>query len=313
MNIPTVAITSYQRPEFLVKRVAEIMQWRVDSRIIVSVDGLRKRADSKEESRRDLVISEARQLQLKNENITIYEWTENTGLNHHASRLFNTLAQSFDEVIIVEDDVSLGISAFEFLNENCRSSQAFAASAYLSHSHKNLDQGLYRETLFPQQWGVALRKEILEDYCRLIKDRKLNRRVLRENLHLSLEGILTFFQIERLTQWWYNHFYFCLIHGSWPDALIQYCVIASGKQYRVPARSLAFDINSIGDQRSLNPRTTNEGNLHCLERDLIVRSGVYSCKSCEIRNCNIENASLRNIIGGTRHRLKLSNAHPASL
>ena len=221
MATPTIVITGYQRSDFIADRVAEILFWRQDCKIIIAIDGLRRDANSKEAFRRDSVLSKAHDLRCRFENVNIYEWKQNLGLNQHASRLFSRLAKEFSEVIIVEDDVSLAPDGFEFLYTNCGSHQAVAASAYLSHSHSGLDSKLYRETFFPQQWGVALRFEILEEYCRLIKDKKLNKRLLREHFHSSLREHFSYVKIELLVYWWYNHFYFCLEHVSWPDALIQ--------------------------------------------------------------------------------------------
>ena len=252
------------------------------------------------------MLSKAHDLRCRFENVNIYEWKQNLGLNQHASRLFSRLAKEFSEVIIVEDDVSLAPDGFEFLYTNCGSHQAVAASAYLSHSHSGLDSKLYRETFFPQQWGVALRFEILEEYCRLIKDKKLNKRLLREHFHSSLREHFSYVKIELLVYWWYNHFYFCLEHGSWPDALIQYCVIISGKNYRVPVSSLASDMASIGDRRSMNLRTSNATKLHCSKEGLSIKGKTYICGLCETRNSKIEEISIREIIGGSRHRRKLS-------
>jgi hypothetical protein len=296
-----VVVSAYQRPEKLQARYAEIATWGKFSKIIFSIDGLRENSDIDEKFRRERVVEVAEKIATEDNSVEVLVWNVNTGVNNHLARLFSSISQT-ERIIFIEDDVGVDHTALDFLHTNISKNDSLAVAAHSFRNHVNLNPTNPILTLFPAQWGIALTLPVMESYLRVIKSKKIERRFISKVFKSIFHDYLSSFQIQSLTQWWFNHFFFCEKHGNWADALIQYSVYANGGTYTVPGSSLIFDDNSINDIRSMNPRQSASMNHYCSDAVFFHENNQNICLSCELHNSRIHEAKLRNLIGATKHR-----------
>jgi hypothetical protein len=206
------------------------------------------------------------------------------------------------KMIIIEDDIGVTNQSLDFLANNCDFEGSKGAAAHVSHAHSGIDALAARKTLFPNQWGQALAPEATEIYISVMSGTKINRSSVSKVFKKLYADSFTVVQLERLIQWWFNHFYFCIKHGNWADAVVQYSVIAAGGHYRVPAQSLVKDDSSIYDIRALTPRVPITEKIECQNKTVTIQNGDYECFQCETRNSHLDEARWRNLIGATKHR-----------
>lgn len=301
----SVVIPAYQRSEKLLARIEEISVWPRLSQLVISVDGLRKSADALEQRRREEVIYRAESAGKRQNNLEILVWDENYGVNFHNLRFMKRLFPQTQKLIIIEDDVGVTNQSLDFLANNCDFEGSKGAAAHVSHTHSGIDALTARNTLFPIQWGQALAPEATEIYIAVMGGRKINRKAISTAFKKLYADSFTVLQLERLIQWWFNHFYFCMKHGNWADAVVQYSVIAAGGYFRVPAQSLVVDDSSLYDMRALTPRVPITKKIECENKAVKSESGDYECFQCETRNSHFGEAKWRNLIGATKHRRAL--------
>ena len=309
----TVVIPAYQRMDMLSKRIKEIAPWSNLARIIISIDGLRKTADFQETARRDEVIEFSEIAASENSQIVFKVWPENLGINSHVYRIFETFGSDVPELIVIEEDVSIGMPGLQFLANGISEKEVMATSAYVARNHYSMEKEIFRRSLFPSQWGIAIKKQIMMDYLNVINTRKIDRSLIRDAFYRDFKNALSVLELERLTQWWYNHFFFCILHGNWADAIIQYCVLASGSHYRIPAQSLVTDMSPPGDKRALTPRDTTANVLSCLEGKRIPGTYEFECLKCELSNSHLPEADFRTLLGASKHHFKLKVLRRSSL
>ena len=300
LGLPVV-ISSYQRPEKLLARYKEVTSWSRFDHMTITIDGLRKQANRNEFLNHKEVIAVAEDLALKDNRVDVLVWDVNTGVNDHAARLFARM-HNVEGIILVEDDVGVNDTALDFLNDNLYQDGILATTAHVGKNHLKLEAHCPRASVFPHQWGLALNSIVMETYLEVIKSKKFERSVINRLFNQSLGSHLSKAQIQRLVQWWFNHFFFCERQKNWADAIIQYSVYANSGQYMVPARSLIFDDNSLNDPRSMHPRIDVALLPTCEEAELFGDDNLHSCISCEISSSRLEGVSVRNLIGATKHR-----------
>lgn len=296
-----IVIPAYQRPEKLLSRYSEVKEWTRFSSLNISIDGLRPKSDDDELMRRAEVIEVAEEIASTDNRVNVWVWSENPGVNDHIARIFSKMKSS-DGLIVIEDDVGVSEVAMNFLQDNVNLSGSLASTAHVANCHVNLNASSSRASVFPNQWGLAVAKPVMETYLDIIKGKKIERSSVSKLFHRTFGDYLSRLQIQRLVQWWFNHFFFCKQHGNWADALIQYSVYANDGFYRVPARSLIIDDNALHDSRSMHPRESYEPVISCEKAQIAPQTNFYTCVSCEIRNSRLEEASIRNLIGATKHR-----------
>jgi hypothetical protein len=299
-----VVISAYQRPEKLQARYREVKAWTRLDKLIITIDGLRAKSGENEFLNRKRVIEVAEEIALNDNRVDVLVWNENSGVNNHAARLF-TRTKHFESMILVEDDVGVNEVALNFLYNNVQSEGSLASTAHVSRNHPKLSATSSRSSLFPNQWGLALTRPVMETYLDVIESKHFYRHDISRAFYRALGNDLNRLQIQRLVQWWFNHFFFCERHGNWADALIQYSVYVNRGFYRVPAQSLIVDDNSLNDPRSMNPRERYEPVITCEHARKIETTDFYTCYSCEISNSRLNEASARNLIGATRYRKSL--------
>jgi hypothetical protein len=296
-----IVISAYQRPEKLVSRYNEVKDWTNFGSLTISIDGLRPKSNVEELLNRGKVIEVAEDIALHDNRVDVLVWNENSGVNDHAARLFAKMKNSAS-IILIEDDVGVNKAALNFLHDNVLRDGSLASTAHVSRNHLELSATDSRISVFPNQWGLAISTPVMETYLDVIKTKKFNRQSIRKAFYRAFENHMTWFQIERLVQWWFNHFFFCERHGNWADALIQYSVYVNDGFYRVPAQSLIVDDNALNDLRSMHPRESFQSVMSC-EFGKRQQSGhSYTCDSCEVENSRLYQASIRNLIGATKHR-----------
>jgi len=296
-----VIIPAYQRPEKLIKRYEEIIGWSNLSKLYISVDGPRSGAGPEEVLRNRTVLSTAEEIGSRDNRIELLVWDSNSGVNDHTAKLFNATLNS-KGIIIIEDDVGITHQTLNFLADNYRRDGSMAAAAHVKRSHLNISPVFTRTTVFPNQWGLALTSEVMSCFIDIHKSRKFERRVIQRVFHKALKEHLSIRKIEMLTQFWFNHFYFCAQNMNWADAIIQYSVYASQGFYRVPASSLIIDDNEMFDQRSMNPRTDPNQFVNCDMGETASSIKDYSCLTCELDSSCINEAKVKNLIASTKHR-----------
>lgn len=299
-----VVISAYQRPEKLLARYEDVKVWSRFSKLIITIDGLREKSQKDEFLNHEKVIEIAEDIAAKDGRVDILVWNENTGVNNHAARLFDK-TKRFESIILVEDDVGVNEISLNFLQDNVHLEGSLASTAHVARNHPELNATSSRASIFPNQWGLAITRPIMETYLDVIDTRKFQRRSVSMALHRALSDHLSRFQIQRLVQWWFNHFFFCERHGNWADALIQYSVYLNGGFYRVPASSLIVDDNVLHDPRSMHPRRSYESIISCTHATQLTKTNFHICVSCEIGNSRLNEASIRNLIGATKHRKSL--------
>jgi len=298
----TVVIPAYQRADKLDSRVKEILDWSNLKQLVISVDGLRLSATKSEAAQHLKTKTRSLELQRQNSQIVAIIWNENHGINQHVGRIFKFFSHE-PGLIMIEEDVSVTHRTLDFLNTSYDKSGASAASAHVPRHHPGLDTQFFRKSFFPSQWGIAISNEIINRYLESLALGNFDKRLIRNAFKHSLGDFLSRYQLEKLTQWWFNHFFFCRTHGNWADALIQYSVYANDSHYNVPNESLIVDDAGIGDSRSLNPRITLLQSDFCNNEISTTPDGSYGCVRCEIIDCRIEDIRLEKLVRSTRYRL----------
>lgn len=296
-----VVIPAYQRSEKLYARVEEILRWNRLKHIILSIDPPRKSSNADELLRCRLVSKTARQLASKDSRIQLLEWRDNQGINIHYARIFEEFKDE-PSIMIVEEDVSVNAMALDFLADNSRRDGSLAASAFVASRHSSLKPNASFQTLFPIQWGISVTGEVMEHYIHILKTGSFSKKLIKKVFKSQLGDALSVWELEKLTQWWFNHFFFCRKHGDWADALIQYSVYANLGFYRAPASPLVQDDVADFDPQSLTPRTTFNYQVECKAFNHQVLSDQFHCIGCQIQHSHLEEIGALKLLASTRYR-----------
>jgi hypothetical protein len=296
-----VVIPTYQRSEKLEARVEEILRWNRLKHLVLSIDPARKSSNADELHRTQLVSKTARKLASKDSRIQLLEWRDNQGINVHYARMFEEFKDE-SSIIIVEEDVSVNAMALDFLADNSRKDGSLAASAFVASRHSSLKPNASFQTLFPMQWGISVSAEVMEHYIFILKTGSFSKKLIKKVFKSQLGDVLSVWELEKLTQWWFNHFFFCRNHGNWADALIQYSVYANLGFYRAPASPLAQDDVTDFDPLSLTPRTAMNHQVECKAFDYHVLGDQFYCVSCQIQHSHLHEIGAFKLLASTRYR-----------
>jgi hypothetical protein len=300
-NSLPVVIPAYQRPEKVIKRYAEIIEWSRLEKLYISVDAPRSIASETETLRNELVLKVSEDLAEKDTRVELLVWNKNFGVNNLLANVIEATKQ-YCGLIVIEDDLAVTHQTLDFLADNYEKAGSKAATGHVRYSHLNLSPAISRISTFPLQWGLAFNSDVMSHYLEVQKNAKFERKIIQKVFYRNFKEYLSNLQIERLTQWWFNHFYFCYKHGNWADAILQYSVYASGGFYRAPSRSLIEDDADLFDERSMNLRTKPHHTESCDRGVIQGSSGDYFCLKCELESSHLHEANLRNLIGATKHR-----------
>jgi hypothetical protein len=282
-----VVIPTYQRSEKLEARVGEILHWNRLKSIVLSIDPVRKSSNADELRRTRLVSEKARKLASKDDRI-------------HA-RIFEEFKYE-SSIIILEEDVSVDVMALDFLMDNSRKGGSLAASAFAAKKHSPLTPNTSFQTLFPLQWGISVTAEVMEHYLFVLKTGSFSKKLIKKVFKSQLGDVLSHWELEKLTQWWFNHFFFCRKHGDWADALIQYSVYANLSFYRAPASPLVQDDVADFDTLSLTPRTAINNQVECKAFNYQGLGDQFHCVSCQIQHSHLHEISALKLLASTRYR-----------
>lgn len=301
-----MVIPAYQRHELLQDRIKEIVSWPGLDRLVISVDGLRPRANFEEEKRRlaliDLSLFEASNCS----KIEVIIHGDNQGVNVHTQRIFQKALSLSNSVIVIEEDVGVSEATLDFLRESLEVSGFTASAGHSLYSHPSRLGATARSTLFPIQWAYAVNREVMEKYLEVIHTKAIEFRLLHKVFKSHLKEVLSDFEILKLALGWFNHFFFCLQNPNYADALIQYSVLACQGSYRVPLTSLVIDCSPINDLRSMTIRKKHLTEAECSSQELELNSD-YSilCSTCERRDSRLHEMNYRTLLGGAKHHLYL--------
>jgi hypothetical protein len=252
--------------------------------------------------RREEVISVAKLISQSNPKIDIAIWSDNHGVNIHLKRIFERFADIDESIILIEDDVSVDATALNYLSDNLTGLGTKAVVAHSSHSHSNTQLVYSRKTLFPRQWGLAITPEIMTTYIETLERKIIRRRLIKSSIEALYGDLLTRITLEKLTQWWFNHFYFCLKHGNWADAIVQYSVMAERGYYLVPSRSLVIDDSDFLDDRALTPRIPSDKQPVCDGFVSFSDLNQFQCSKCRLLDSHLGETNFRNLLAATKFR-----------
>jgi hypothetical protein len=306
-NSLPVVIPAYQRPEKVIKRYAEIIEWSRLEKLYISVDAPRLKASETETLGNKSVLQVSQDLAEKDSRVELLVWNKNFGVNNLLANVIEATKQ-YCGLIVIEDDLAVTHQTLDFLADNYEKAGSKAATGHVRYSHLNLSPRISRISTFPLQWGVAFNSDVMSRYIDVHKNAKFERKIIQKVFYKHFKEYLSSLELEKLTQWWFNHFYFCYKHGNWADAILQYSVYASDGFYRAPATSLIQDDADFLDERSMNPRTKPHQIDYCDRGVIQGSSGDYFCLKCELESSHLHEAKLRNLIGATKHR-RLTKTH----
>ena len=268
---------SYRRPELTHEAIERILEWPSLSRLLVSIDGVRKNASASEIDWRLETIRIVESFAERDSRVSPCVWSSNDGLTEHAIRIMSKSFESEPGLIALEEDNLVGNLGLDFLSRSIHNRNGPCIStAFTSRSHLS-DSFNARFTFFPEQWTTSLTYPVFERFLKTWKDKVVNRSVIRDALG-PLFGSKRFF-LEIVTEKWFRMFKQSVLDPSYGDALMAYSAISLSIPYRVPLNSLVVDIGHK-DNRGLHPRLqTLDLAPHRFEK-VRVRDFQF-CLSCE--------------------------------
>jgi hypothetical protein len=279
MNVEliTVILYSYRRPEMTKKAIQDITEWPRLGRLYVSIDGERSNCSDEERFWRKQVIDVAEVAAEKNSKIHPVIWNDNLGLTDHSLRIMRKALGQARSFIAVEEDNSIQNPGLDFLADGlATSSGPFISTAYTSSPHHSSNIS-YRSTFFPEQWTTALNSEVFEAFEKVWRDKVIKRDVVMANFSSVFRTNPLYARI--VAEKWLRIFSKSAVVPSHGDALMTYAALSLNTPYSVPMNSFVADLGS-SDQRGMNPR----GSVKILPQHspIILKIGDQNfCKTCE--------------------------------
>jgi hypothetical protein len=276
-----IVIFCYQRSDLLKRRIEELTRSGSGEKILISIDGLRVGASFLEAERRMAVIRVAEQGAKSNVNISVKVWQKNFGATDHARRIFEWQFNENVGLICLEEDTSVNFEGLDFLTCSL-DDVTLAATAFSWTKHDSSWQSSFRNTLFPAQWGFSIGEPVGEMFSKLLRDRKVNFRVIDNHLKNTYSAHLNSSELKRLSLYWTNHFTRCLRSENFGDAVIQAAVWTLGSYFKAPRVPFTIDDAPLNDPRSLTPRSSQTQIVNCTGTETKLAQGPW-CLDCEIK------------------------------
>lgn len=125
-NSLPVVIPAYQRPEKVIKRYAEIIEWSRLEKLYISVDAPRSIASETETLRNELVLKVSEDLAEKDTRVELLVWNKNFGVNNLLANVIEATKQ-YCGLIVIEDDLAVTHQTLDFLADNYEKAGSKAA------------------------------------------------------------------------------------------------------------------------------------------------------------------------------------------
>ncbi len=244
-----VLLVGFNRPDFLMDRLKEILSWD-PPHIYISIDGPKR--DGDQESSK--IISQYLNKFKTNENMTIWIHKKNQGISYNATEAIGRVFIKEKNIIVVEDDIKMSKNIYKGISNILLDSQikkigivgGFGAIPSPSNMVFKKFPNRWRTTRYCSLWGWGVRKEIWDlyevDLSRVDLDKSLSSSRIWNKLSKKQQKIWMsrFHRVQK-----YPHF-------TWDTQLQFMCFKYEFKNILPLYRSL--DNLGFGDEKSTNTK-----------------------------------------------------------
>jgi hypothetical protein len=297
---PIILVPAYRRPELLNKVITHLTSKKIRNNIMISVDGLRRGANSDEENWRKVVISNSLNWANRFPNIDVRVWDVNEGTTAHAQRIFPELFAKNSRVIAIEDDIIISDEGLIFLEKYVNSDRVpQIAAAHTLSNHLNPTSEV-RTTILPNQWGLCFNSKIFDEFTRLLNGKHVSRKKIYESFFENYHG-----QTSKIVaaESWVLHFQEVISHPNYTDAIFACAALHLGVAFSVPWVSYIEDIAfKDPENRGITIRSEPQTRNHAYEPH--VSGQLNYCHQCDRENNRIKGLGFRQIVGGYSYRIK---------
>lgn len=200
MIIPVLLI-GFNRPEFLNRRVEELVQMNVP-KLYISIDG----GDEKTELLMKNALSKIKRMDTKNTRIIINYHHSSLGLVNHVTSAIDGVLSQHKNVIIVEDDIKLTnnfyvnmISGFKTLDSRAIKGTIGAFSP-LRPFGLFIGRNSWRSTRYFSCWGWGCTREVWADYKKVLNQENFEQELKHSKTWQSLSKFQQRLWIHRFTK-----------------------------------------------------------------------------------------------------------------
>ncbi len=172
-DIPVLLI-GFNRPEFLKKRVQELLREKART-LIISVDGCPQLRDEMKRA-----LNEISEICLNRCQVSITLYEENLGLSKHLTNAISKELEKFPEVIVLEDDIEISESFLENMNrgrellDDMGINGIVSAFSPVRRNRYLRFKNKWRTTPYFNCWGWLCTREAWQDYELDISEKDLN-------------------------------------------------------------------------------------------------------------------------------------------
>lgn len=237
-----VVLISFRRPEMTADAIRRIVRTTSTIPILVSVDHPPPDEYSQDVNLADETWKTALEVRREFNNVFVRQNEASRGIIFHATRALAEAQSSFgaNAYIILEEDQDLSPAGLQFLRERLELNQGvpFLGSAYSTRHHR--EPLFERRTSFPQLWGSAFNREMLDVVLRLIRNPSmLNFHDVNAVVHRTGK-----FNLEHLmaSTYLYRTFKTALRGVHHFDGLLHASSLLSGHPPVVPSKTLLIDL-----------------------------------------------------------------------
>jgi len=159
MNASPLILIAYNRPNHLIKVLDALQKNSLikETILYIYIDGLRKNASRGEMYNRNNVLSIIKHINFSKETIVI-ERDENYGLEKNITLAINDVLNTFDKVIVLEDDIVPSSFFLRFMNENLeiykKSDIVFSVCSYMFPINYKEKKNVLLPYFFSWGWGT---------------------------------------------------------------------------------------------------------------------------------------------------------------
>jgi len=247
MTVPIV-MTAFCRPNLTRNSISSLLERFPETNLIVSQDGkVPGFYEEDHETTRQVLKLLARQYP----QIKINLRDRNSGLTRHLVEVFLETFKTYSNIIYVEEDMELENDGFKFLTQIKKDNGFSHRSVYSTTNHPATLNFLdYRLSFFPEQWGIAINKEVFEAFKEENQRNSVERSLVKS---IILRSGYSRIQTEFLSDFWTQLLRqeVSAPHG-W-DATLQLALWRSESPSKVSLKSFIKDLG--GGEGSITKRS----------------------------------------------------------
>ncbi len=272
MMVPILLLT-YNRPDFLRKRLFELLEMEKVNLVIVSIDYCSDRLKAENKS----VINDF--LNLHKENLRVIQRDSNLGIAHHLPQAVSEVLSEFSHVIVIEDDIRIGrgsishfVSASKLLDSR---PEIFTIGGFgpTFWTLSRIRQNKWRESLYFSAWGWMTSKSKWDlyqaDLSKLNVDSPLDldSNILRLNSKQEMIWMRRFKKVKSNPNF------------TW-DIQVQFWTFRLGMKHLLPTMRI-LENQGFSDPRSVNtinkrPRWMGKERVHEKQSNMKITSTLVS-------------------------------------